>query len=92
MSRKEIILLIINIPLCILLGFLSLLILSIGHKGEVFFSFGKVLIGCSLIVAVATLLIFKAFKALNTTTALIAIFEIFIIFLIAWKHFENATF
>ena len=92
MNRKEIILLIINIPFCILLGFLSLLIWSIGHKGEVFFSFGKVLVGCSLVVAAATLLIFKAFKALSTLTVLIAFFEIFVITLIAWYYFENSTF
>jgi hypothetical protein len=92
MSRKEIILLILNIPLCILLGFLSLLIWSVGHKGEVFLGLGKLFIGCSLVVASVTLLIFKAFKVLNTTTVLITLFETFLITVLAWNYFENSTF
>jgi hypothetical protein len=89
-SDKEIVLLILNIPFCLLLSFIFLVLFSVLNKGKVLLDhqFSGLIIACAFFVALTTLLTFRLLKLLTPITAFISLLEITIIYLAGWQYFS----
>lgn len=94
MSRKEIIFLIVNVPLSILLFYLFTFLLNKASEGKIYFYLrnGYTVIVFFLLNAVCDLIILKLLKSLNAIIILLSVFEVLMLYILFWHWFSNSTF
>lgn len=92
MSKKEIIYILINIPLCFIFFYLFSFSLAWLNKWEMYGLESKYLIIFFIISVALNAFILKALKILTSASLLLSLFEILIFYCLTWHYIQNNTF
>jgi hypothetical protein len=94
MTRKEIIFLVANIPLCFILLYLFSLLLPIVSNGKmyVYFVGGYIFVVFCILNLAIDLVILKVIKGLKSIPVLVGFFEVVVFYILFWYWYSNTPF